>query len=169
MVNLMNDQKKFIRVSADTMRAMGARQQSSPAPATKLTPTQNHEQINGYDTTEYVFATPQYKASYWIATTYPDAPAIMADLQRLSNQNLGPASVGTPNYRDFPGIPLRTKLTIGKSEVVSTIKSISRDTLPDSLFVAPQDFTEMKMGDIGKMLGGKAGGGPKTSASPAKP
>lgn len=169
MTTLMNDQKKFMRVSGDTMRAMGGNSQHSPAPGGKLTPTQNHESINGYETTEYTFETPQYKASYWIATNYPDGPAIMAEMQRLSNQAWGPASGAMPNYKDFPGIPLRTRLTIGKAEIVSTIKSITRDTLPDSLFTPPKDFTEMKMGDIGKALGGKPAAAPKTSASPAKP
>ena len=169
MMTLMNDQKKFTRLPAETLRAMQGNAQNSPTPATKLTPTQNHEQINGYDTTEYVFETPQYRASYWIATDYPDAAAIMADLQRLSNQAWGPGSMGTPNYRDFPGIPLRTKLTIGKQEVVSTVKSISRDPLPDSLFAPPKEFTELNLGNLGKMFSGKAPPAPKNSASPAKP
>lgn len=169
MTTMMNDQKKFTRLSADAVRAMQGNAASSPPRATKLTPTQNHEQINGIDTTEYTFETPQYKASYWIATNYPDSAAIMADMQRLSNQAWGPASVGTPNYRDFPGIPLRTKLTIAKAEVLSTVKSISRESLPDSLFVPPKDFTEMKMGDLGKMFGGKPGAAPKASSPPGKP
>ena len=169
MINMMNEQKKFIRMSADAMRAASGHPQNSPSLAPKLTATQNHEKINGYDTTEYVFETPQYKASYWIATNYPDSAAIMTDMQRLSNQTMGPASVGTPNYRDFPGIPLRTQLTIGKAQVISTVKSISRDSLPDSLFVPPADFQEVKMGDMAKMLGGKPSTAPKGAASPAKP
>lgn len=169
MITLMKDQKKFTRLSGETMRAMSGKPQNSPAPGAKLTPTQNHESINGYETTEYTFETPQYKASYWIATNYPDAPAIMADMQRLSNQTWGAASAAIPNYKDFPGIPLRTRLTIGKAEVVSTIKSIKRDTLPDSMFTPPTDFSELKMGDLGKALGGKPAAAPRTSASPAKP
>ena len=169
MINMLNEQKKFIHMSADAMRAAAGHSQNSPSPAPKLTATQNHEKINGYDTTEYVFETPQYKASYWIATNYPDSAAIMTDLQRLSNQTLGPASVGTPNYRDFPGIPLRTQLTIGKAQVVSTVKSISRESLPDSLFAPPADFQEIKMGDMAKMLGGKRPAPAKPAASPAKP
>jgi hypothetical protein len=168
MINMMNEQKKFMRISGDAMRALSGKPQGSASPAPKLTPTQNHEKINGYDTTEYVFETPQYKASYWIATAYPDSAAIMADMQRLSNQTLGPNSVGTPNYHDFPGIPLRTQLKIGTAQVVSTVKSISRDSLPDSLFAPPADFQEIKMGDMAKMLGGKISA-PKPAASPAKP
>lgn len=169
MINMMNNEKKFVRVPGDKMRAAAGKPHDSPAPAVKLTPTENHEKINGYDTTEYTFETPQYKASYWIANNYPDGAAIMADLKRLSSQVSGPANATMPNYRDFPGIPLRTRLTIGKTQVVSTVKSINRDALPDSLFVPQKDFTEMKMGDLGKMLGGRPGAAPKTSASPAKP
>jgi len=174
MINMMNDQKRFIRMPSDAMHAAAGHPQNSPSPAPKLTPTENHEKINGYDTTEYVFETPQYKASYWIATNYPDSAAIMTDLQRLSNQALGPASGGMPNYRDFPGIPLRTRLTIGKAQVVSTVKSISRDSLPDSLFTPPSDFQEIKMGDMAKMLGKpatapKPADAPKPAAPPPKP
>src|SRR3954467_2447477 len=48
MINMMNEQKKFIRMSAEALRAAAGNAQNSASPAPKLTATQNHETINGY-------------------------------------------------------------------------------------------------------------------------
>src|ERR1700682_4507479 len=77
MTDLMNDKKSFVRISAEQMKAAAetinkfddGKHPSGP----KLTPTGNKETINGYETEEFVFEAPQFKASFWVATKYPDA------------------------------------------------------------------------------------------------
>src|SRR5207253_10309834 len=51
-----------------------------PSPR-KLTPTGKKETINGYETEEFVYETPQFKASFWVATKYPDAADILKQMQ----------------------------------------------------------------------------------------
>src|SRR5260370_10732762 len=86
MTDLMNDRKTFVRISAEQMKAaaetinkFNGDKQVSAKP--KLTPSGRKETINGYETEEYVYETPRFKASFWVATKYPNAAAILKQLQ----------------------------------------------------------------------------------------
>src|SRR5206468_6603512 len=87
VTNLMNDQKTVVRISADKVKAVAnmiqkpnAKQEG--AAKTKLTPTGQKETVNGYQTEQYTYDGPNFKATYWIASNYPDGAAILAQLQR---------------------------------------------------------------------------------------
>src|SRR2546423_8067397 len=72
MTDLMNDRKVFVKISAQQIKAAAEAiskfegGQKSPAP--KLTPTGKKETISGYETEEYVYETPRFKASFSVAT-----------------------------------------------------------------------------------------------------
>ena len=52
-----------------------------------------------------------------------------------------------PEYYDFPGLPIRTKIKLqGQEEATTTITSISQAPVPDSEFAVPADYPEIKMG-----------------------
>src|SRR5438094_3085320 len=67
LTDLMNNKKSFVRISAAQIKAAAETinkfdgDEKSAAP--KLTPTGKKETINGYETEEYVYETPQFKAS----------------------------------------------------------------------------------------------------------
>ena len=48
------------------------------------------------------------------------------------------------DYRDFPGLPLRTIVKTGGKEITSTITSIKQDPLSEAEFSVPKDFQELK-------------------------
>src|SRR6266567_9179264 len=111
ITNLMNDRKKVLRISAEKMKAatemidkFNAKKETVEKP--KLTPTGKKEMINGYETEQYVYETPSFKATYWIASKYPDGAAILKQLQSLNSEVWNPKRIGVPDYRDFPGSPL---------------------------------------------------------------
>src|SRR4029077_17571914 len=74
MTDLMNDQKNFVKISAAQIKAaaesmnLTADKKSAPS---KRVPTGKKETIDGYETEECSYATPQFKASFWIADKYP--------------------------------------------------------------------------------------------------
>ena len=153
IVTLMNDEKRFTRISGERMKAMAQMatqfsgvQKSSEQP--KLTPTGKKETINGVETEEYTFETPQLKASYWIAKNYPDGANILKQLQSLTLQSFGGSSSGIPDYRQLPGLPLRTRMTIGDRDIVTNVRSIKQDPLPDALFAIPAGYQEVKLPDF---------------------
>jgi Domain of unknown function (DUF4412) len=148
MIDLMNENKRFIRISAEQMKAAAetinkfdeGKQPSAP----KLTPTGKKETINGYETSEFVFETSKFKASFWVATKYPDAAGILKQMQAPFSGALKPSNMGMPDYTDFAGLPLRTVISAGANQAVTTIMSIKKDSINAAEFDIPKDFQELK-------------------------
>src|ERR1700716_2026587 len=133
MTDLMNDKKSFVWISAEQMKAAAETiskfddgKQASPR---KLTPTGKKETINGYQTEEFVFETPQFKASFWVAAKYPDAAGILKQMQAPVSGAWEPRNMGMPDYTDFAGLPLKTVISVGDNQVVTTIMSIKKDSI----------------------------------------
>ncbi len=160
MLNLMNDQKKFLRISAarlgalaNTTLAAGEKDQSKEK--AQLKPTGQKEMINGYETDEYTCDAFGLNSTYWIAPKYPNSATIMKQLQSLTPQAWNIAAKEIPDYRDFPGLPIRSRVVVGEKEITSTLASINEAPLSDAEFEPPKGFTEIKMPDLGALLGRK--------------
>jgi hypothetical protein len=143
----------------------------------RLTPTGQKETVNGYETEQYTYEGPEFKATFWIATNYPDGAAILAQLQSIKSEFWNAANAKMPDYRDFPGLPIRTRMVITKqdqanktgtsapghtTEITTTIASVSQNPLTDAEFTIPSDFKETSLPDIF----GKKNTAPSVSPSP---
>lgn len=159
MINLMMDQKKIMRMSAKKMKAAaallnqysGAGKKSDGAKPT-LVATGRKEKINGYDTEEYVFEAPTYKASYWVAPQYPDGAAIMKQLESLNSGLWDAQGMNLPDYRLLNGVPIKTVMSVAGNQITSTLMSVKQDPIAATEFVPPPDFEEMKVPDLGELL-----------------
>jgi hypothetical protein len=148
MTDLMNDKKSFVRISAEQIKAAaetinkfdGGEKPAAP----KLTSTGKKETINGYETEEFVYETPQFKASFWVAAKYPDAASVLKQMQAPISGAWKPSNMGMPDYTDFAGLPLKTVITIGDNKVVTTVVSIKKDSISAADFDIPKDFQELK-------------------------
>jgi hypothetical protein len=100
---------------------------------------------------EYVYETPDLKATYWIASKYPDGPAILKEMQSLKSEAWSADNAKMPEYRDFPGVPIKTVIAVGGNQITSTITSIKKDPLNDADFSVPKDFQEIKTPEIGNL------------------
>jgi|SRR5438552_1875655 len=157
IINLMNGQKKFVRLSADQSKAIAglASKYGDTAAAAvkpKLKATGKQEIVNGYETDEYVRESRTMKESYWIALKYPDSAGIVKQLQAITPAAWNNIAKGLFDYRDFPGLPLRTIVKTEGSEVVSTIVSIKQDPLPETEFLVPKDYEELKVPNLKEMF-----------------
>jgi hypothetical protein len=168
LINLLNDQKTLVRFSPDKMRAIAnmlktfsSNEAGSNKP--KLTSTGQREMINGYDTEQYTYDGPDFKATYWIAPNYPDGTAVLAQLQSIKSELWDAANTKMPDFRDFPGLPIRTRMIVNKenhaggpgaspsgypTEITSTVTGVSLDSIADSQFTVPPDFKETSLPDI---------------------
>ena len=168
VINLLNDQKTVVRISPDKLKAVTdmldkfSDKKAAPEKP-RLTPTGRRERVNGYETEQYTYDGPGFKAIYWIAPDYPDGAAILAQLQSIKSEFWDAANTKMPDFRDFPGLPIRTRMILGKetpaespgaspsehgTEITSTITSVSHDPINDSEFTVPADFKETKLPDI---------------------
>jgi hypothetical protein len=173
IVNILHEQKQVMRMSAAQAKAAAAMAMSSmgaqeaAAQKAQLKPTGKKETINGHETEEFTYETPMLTATYWVARNYPDSDAIMKQLQAMTPDAWGAATQGMPDYRDFPGLPIRSRVNINGQQITTTVTSVKMDPLPESDFVVPQGFSEMKMPDLNGLLGGK-GAAPKAAPSPKR-
>jgi Domain of unknown function (DUF4412) len=168
MLNLMNGKKKFLRISVDKSKAIAelaskyGGNSSAPAEKPKLAPTGKKEMINGYEAEEYVRESPSVKESYWIALKYPDSAAIVKQLQAIAPTAWNDVAKGMFDYREFPGLPLRTIVKTGGKEITSTITSIKQDPLSDAEFSVPKDFQELKVPNLQEVFSEKPSVAPST-------
>ena len=131
-------------------------------------PTGKKDKINGYEAEEYVAETPKYRATYWVAKTYPDYQVILRQMKLLQNPAFASARKPMPDYYDFPGLPIRTKITLqGLPEATSTIVSVSQASLADSEFNVPADYAEIHLPEF--ELRGPVPPGPVPPAAPPTP
>jgi hypothetical protein len=160
IINVMNSQKKFIRLSADQSKAiagMASKYGDTGAETVKpkLKASGKKETINGYETDEYVRESPTMKESYWIALKYPDSAAIVKQLQSITPAAWNNIAKGMFDYRDFPGLPLRTIVKTEGREIVSTIVSIKQDPVSEAEFIVPKDYEELKVPNLKEMFSEK--------------
>jgi len=168
VTNLMNDQKTVVRISAEKAKALANminkfEVKKEDAGQVKLTPTGQKETVNGYETEKYTYDAPDFKATYWIAPSYPDGAAILAQLQSIKSEFWKTTNTTMPDYRDFPGLPIRTRMAItkqnqptkpggtalgGATEITTTIISANQNPISDAEFAVPSDFKETKLPDI---------------------
>lgn len=173
ILNLMLPQKQFVRVAAAEAKAaaemaLGADRKKAPPEKAKLQSTGARENINGYEADEYLCETPMFTARYWISQEYPDAAEIVKQLQTMTPAAWGSVTQGLPDYRDFPGLPLRSRIRIAGREITSTLTAVKKDALPESDFAVPAGFTEFKRSDLKTTLGGGKYQTPMTAPSPRR-
>src|SRR2546423_7864124 len=167
MMTLMNGPKKIVRISGDKAKAiaeMAAKYGGTTAEKPKLIATGKKMTVNGYEAEEYVADGKMFKARYWIAPTFPNSAAIMKQLQTVIPAAWNDLAKGMIDYRDLPGFPVRTQVTVGDDEIVSTVMAVKTDPLNDAEFLPPKDFEEVKIPNVQGMTAEK----PEPAAS-AKP
>jgi len=152
-VTLIHAEKKAMRISGDKMKAAAemVKKFAGPTPTeqkSKLTPLGRKETVNGMPTDVFTTDTAVGKATYYIATSYPDAAAIMKEMKTAQPSALANSGAGVPDFRDLPGVPVKIEMDTVRGRVVMTLVAVKRDPIPNSEFSVPVDYTDVKMPDI---------------------
>jgi hypothetical protein len=127
----------------------------------KLTPLGRKETVNGMPTEVFTADTAVGKATYYIATGYPNGPAILQEMKAAQPAALANSGTNIPDFRDLPGVPVKIEMDTLRGHVVMTLISARRDPIPASVFDVPANYTGVKMPDV---FGRK-----KVSENPAEP
>jgi Domain of unknown function (DUF4412) len=168
LTTLVRDEKTVVRMSADKIKAAAAMLKQfnteKEGAKPKLVATGQKETINGFETEQYVYDGPDFKATYWIAPKYPNGDEILKQLQAVKSEAWNAANSRLPDYHVFPGLPIRTRVTTkheGAHEFTTTITAAKLDPISDSEFSVPADFKEFKMPDVFGGKGAPSGSPPK--------
>ena len=171
MINLLNDQKAVMRMSGEKVKAAMemARQfntkngKKDAGEKPKFVVTGKKETVNGYETELYTYETPNFKATYWIAPKYPDGAAILKQLQTINPDIWKTSNTQMPDYREFPGLPIKTVISVSGNQITTTLTAVKQDPLSDADFAVPKDYQEIKLPEIS---GQQQSATPATTASP---
>jgi hypothetical protein len=157
-ITMMNTQKRIVRISGDKAKAIAEIAAKygggTTAEKPKLVATGKKMTINGYEAEEYFADTKTFKARYWIAPSFPNSVEIMKQLQNIIPAAWNDLAKGMINYRDLPGFPIRTQVTVGDDDIISTVVAVKTDALSDADFLPPKDFQEVKIPNL-EMPGNK--------------
>jgi Domain of unknown function (DUF4412) len=149
VVTLMHPQKTFMKIPADRSRALLEQMQKQQAAVQpnaappKLTPAGKKEKVENYDCELFKWDASGLSATYWIAKDYPKFADILAAMDKIQNSGLAVlARSMTPKPGDFPGMPVKTELTIAGQKVTTTLVSVTDENLDAALFAVPGDYKE---------------------------
>src|SRR3982751_5774194 len=132
MITLMNAQKKIMRISGEKTKAiaeMAAKYSGTTSEKTKIVATGKKMTLNGYEAEEYIAETKAFKAHYWIAPNFPNSAEIMKQLQAIIPAAWTDLAKGVMDYRDLPGLPLRTEVNLGDGDIISSLVAVKTDAL----------------------------------------
>src|SRR5438046_8759698 len=124
-VTLLHGEKKAMRISGDKMKAAAemVKKFAGATPAeqkSKLTPLGRKEAVNGMPTDVFTTDTAVGKATYYIASNYPDAAAIMKEMTTAQPSGLANSGTSIPDFRDLPGVPVNIEMDTVRGPVVMT-------------------------------------------------
>ena len=88
------------------------------------------------------------------SSSFPNAEAVLKQLQAVVPAAWNDLAKGMINYRDLPGFPIRTQVTVGDDDIISTVVAVKTDALSDADFLPPKDFQEVKIPNV-EMPGNK--------------
>lgn len=148
-ITLLHTQKTFMRIPAERTRALMEQMQkiqgATPPPTQppQLKPANKKEKIENYECELYTWSAPGVEASYWIAKDYPNAAGILAAMEKNLNSGLtGLARGMTPRPTEFPGMVMKTEMTINGQRVLTSLVSVAEENVDPALFEIPKTYKE---------------------------
>lgn len=151
MITLMHQGKTYLRVSPGQTRAMMEqlqKQRGNSDPAT-LQPTGRKEKIGEYECDIFTVKMGAMTTTYWLAPTYPNYQAVMAQLDKFQSGSIATMGKGLmPELKSFPGMIIRTEMDSGGKKIITTLVSAKEENVNPSIFEIPKGYREVTSPDL---------------------
>ncbi len=142
----MHPQKMMMKLSAESMKgimAMAA-QQIGNEPAAKPKATGKMEKVGEYECEIYTWEGKLGTGKFWVAKDFPNAKELN-ELQDKMMKSMGsPMASHVPQNSDFPGIVVKSEMTVMGKLNVSELVSAKQEPVSDDVFKTPEGYQEMK-------------------------
>lgn len=112
---------------------------------TKPTATGRREKLGKWDTEIYTWAGDGGNGTFWVAKDFPKATEINAISEKMSKVMGSPMSSMAPRATDFPGMVVKSEVTMMGRTIVTTLVSATEQEVDAKEFTAPEGYQEMKM------------------------
>lgn len=149
VITLMHPQKSYLRIPAEHTKAMLERMQklagaNGGAEQPKLQPTGKKEKVGEWETEVFTSKVGGMETTFWVAKDFPNYERVMESMSKVQQSSLGGLnkSLG-PAPKEFPGMPVKTEMSLNGKKITSTITSVEEKPVDASIFEPPKAYKEI--------------------------
>jgi len=148
IITLMHEQKILMKMNPDSMKglmAMAGSLLNKNEPPAKPTATGKMEKVGTYDTEIYTWSSKLGSGKFWVAKNFADFQELNSMQDKLMKSMANPLATLVPQNSDFPGMVVKSEISIMGKTAISELISAKKDPVDDAVFIAPEGYQEMKM------------------------
>ncbi|HCN27372.1 MAG TPA: hypothetical protein DIT64_00985 [Verrucomicrobiales bacterium] len=148
IVMIMHAQKMKMKLDPEKMKSMMA--MAAPAlggdkPAAKPAATGQKEKVGDYECEIYSWSGPIGSGKFWVAADFKGYKEMAAAHDKMMQAMGNPAAAFAPQAADFPGMVIKSEMTVMGKSNISELVSAKEENVDDSVFTIPEDYNEMKI------------------------
>ena len=155
----MHDSKSVMTMNTSTMKmAAGLASQflgggSDGAPA-KPKATGEKVKVGEWNTEVYTWESKMGSGKFYVAKDFPKFDELNKAMDRITKSMSNPMSAMFPNFADFPGMVVKSEMTMMGQLSTTELVSAKEEPVSDAEFKEPEGYKELKMptlpGGLGK-------------------
>lgn len=149
MTMLMHAQKMMMKMDAEAMKKMaamaGGALGAAGGPPAKPTATGQKEKVGEYETEIFTWKGEIGEGKFWVAKDFKGFEELNKIQDKLAKAMGNPVANVTPQQTDFPGMVIKSEITIAGKKVLAELVSAKEEPVADSAFEVPAGYQEMKL------------------------
>lgn len=151
VITLMHPQKSYLRIAPEHTKAMLERMQklagaNGGAEQPKLQPTGKKEKVGDWETEVFTSKVGGMETSYWIAKDFPNYQRVLESMTKIQQSSLGGLNKNLgPDPKEFPGMPVKTEMSLNGKKITSTITSVEEKPVDAAIFEVPKAYKEISL------------------------
>lgn len=148
--------KMMMKMDSAMLQSVGAMAGKMAGDATPTKPKATGEKVKvgEWDTEVYTWENKLGSGKFYVAKDFPHFAELSAQMDKSSKAMSNPMTALFPKNSDFPGMVVKSELTMMGQKTSSELVSAVEKTLPAEDFKAPEGYQEMKVpglpGGLGK-------------------
>ncbi|MBL9143653.1 MAG: DUF4412 domain-containing protein [Verrucomicrobiaceae bacterium] len=154
----MHEQKMVMKMNADSIKAAAGLANKflgggNDTPA-KPKATGEKVKVGEWETEVYTWESKMGSGKFYVVKSFPKFEELSQAMDRITKSMSNPMSAMFPSYHDFPGMIVKSEMTMMGQLSSTELVSAKEEPVADADFVEPEGYQEMKMptlpGGLGK-------------------
>jgi hypothetical protein len=144
----MHEQKMLMKMNGDSMKgimALAGNLLGKGESAAKPAATGKLEKVGEHETEIFTWSGKMGSGKFWVAKNFEHFAELNAIQDKLMKAMGNPAAALVPQNSDFPGMVVKSEMSVMGKTATSELVSAKQDALDDAVFTAPEGYQEMKM------------------------
>lgn len=148
IVMFMHEQKMMMKMNGDSMKgimALAGNLLGKGEPAAQPAATGKMEKVGEHEAEIYTWSGKIGSGKFWVAKNFEHFAELNAIQDKLMKAMGNPAAAMVPSNSDFPGMIVKSEMSVMGKTATSELVSAKQDPIDDAVFTAPEGYQEMKM------------------------